>query len=168
MDWWKWRSRGRSGKFMIIPCSLPLRSILLPVLCPSSRLSPACTLWHWVGFSQWKPPARDWKTEERGQGIYTSSLWFCSSEAVGLKKWAAYQQHLHHLGLVRNAGSHSNFKILGDIAIRIFFFFLAAADLSCGPQDLLVVSFELKLQHVRSNSLTRDGTWACCIGITES
>ena len=87
MDWWKWRSRGRSGEFMIIPCSLPLRSILLPALCSSSRLSPACTLWHWVGSGQWKPPSRDWKMEEeRGQGIYTSSLWFCSSEAAAAAK----------------------------------------------------------------------------------
>ena len=43
----------------------------------------------------------------------------------------------------------------------IYFYYLAAPGLTCSMQDL-------ELQHLGSNSLSRDSPWAPCMGSTES
>ena len=48
------------------------------------------------------------------------------------------------------------------------FFFLAVPGLSCNMQDLQLWHANSQLWHVGSNSLTRDRTWAPCIGSAES
>ena len=51
--------------------------------------------------------------------------------------------------------------------LKIFIYF-AAPDLSCGTRDLHHRVRDLSLQHVGSNSQTRDRTGVPCIGSTES
>ena len=68
-------------------------------------------------------------------------------------------------------------QLLFRLGCNVFFFFfnLAAPGLSCrtpvfccGMRDLQLWHANFQLRHVESSSLTRDGTWAACIGSAES
>ena len=62
---------------------------------------------------------------------------------------------------------HLTFKNL--FILRIFIYYsLAVPGFHFGMREFLVVACELLLLHVGSSSLTRNRTWAPCIGSTES